>query len=71
MVICNNMCYGYKSYLIMELVLVITCLEEQFEINCPSAFFENLVIAREKRGHFEIFKNYEGGLSQKFSESNM
>ena len=37
----------------------------------PEQIFENFAIAQVKQGQFEIFKNYKGGLSQKFSKPNI
>ena len=45
----------------IQLVLIITCLEGRFGINCPSAFLKML----------KIFKNYAGDLSQKLPEQNV
>ena len=56
---------------LVELVLVITCLEGQFGINCPSAFLKILKLLELDKGNFKIFKNHEGDLSQKLPEPNI
>ena len=40
--------------LLVQLVLVITCLGGQFGINCPSAFLKIFVLV--KRGQFQNFQ---------------
>ena len=37
----------------------------------PEGIFENFEITRVKQGQFQIFKNYDGDLSQKLPEANM
>ena len=45
-----------KSFLIMKLVLVITCLGGQFGINCPSAFLKILWLPKLNEGNFKYSK---------------
>ena len=37
----------------------------------PEGIFENFEITRVKQGQFQIFKNYDGDLSQKLPEANV
>ena len=51
--------------------LVITCLEGQIGINCPSAFLKVLKLPVWNESNFKIFKKREIDLSKKLPESNV
>ena len=55
----------------VKLVLVITCLGGQFEINCLNTFLKILKLSEYNEENFKIFKYHEGDLSEELPEPNM